>query len=211
MYRLCLNGRTQISFCQLEPPKRNEYFPTFLPRYFSHLAERAIFPVIFYADLCKTRRTNSIACTLQRISMLQQEISRFKSRVSPLCIHQTRNSPCIPDSGSRNRDSFPNINLVVHLVSKRGEKGKIERERGGGEKERGEFHTHLLPNELFAQSGSEIHDFQFGCLQNAVLGELDVRFPLITLYRHVLQIPEERERERERERMRFSLEDNATT
>ena len=134
MYRLCLNGRTQISFCQLEPPKRNEYFPTFLPRYFSHLAERAIFPVIFYADLCKTRRTNSIACTLQRISMLQQEISRFKSRVSPLCIHQTRNSPCIPDSGSRNRDSFPNINLVVHLVSKRGEKGKIERERGGGKK-----------------------------------------------------------------------------
>lgn len=74
---------------------------------------------------------------------------------------------------------------------------KYSREDGnnsvGGEKGRMEMFfclTHLLPNKLFAQPGTKIHDFQFGRLENAILGEFHVRLPLVPLHGHVLQVPE---------------------
>lgn len=61
--------------------------------------------------------------------------------------------------------------------------------------------THLLPDQLFAQPGAEIHDFQLGRLENAILGEFDVGLPLVPLHGHVLQVSGEE--------MPFSFE-NAT-
>lgn len=53
-----------------------------------------------------------------------------------------------------------------------------------------QYRAHLLPDELFANSRPEVHDFQFSGFQNSVLGEFHVRFSLVTLYGHVLQISE---------------------
>ena len=45
--------------------------------------------------------------------------------------------------------------------------------------------THLFPDELLANTGSQVHDLQFRCLQHSVLCELHIRLPLLAFDTHV--------------------------
>ena len=146
----------------------------------------------YSADLRETRGANSIAFELQRVAtefhVTIENLDLNRKFFQCICIYQICRTPCVAIA---DRD----LEIAIRSQYKHRGTPRVEtwwKRKRRKKEDRGEFHTHLLPNELFAQSGSEIHDFQFGCLQNAVLGELDVRFPLITLHRHVLQIPEER-------------------